>query len=160
MKDGTRYTYGHAFVLLTAAGCVKAGIEGAESILYETYDLLESRFWDSKANLYVDEIGAESWEAISPYRGQNANMHTTEAMLCAFEATQDVKFLDRAYTLARRLIVDLAGKAGGNLWEHYNANWEHDWEYNKDDPKHLFKPWGYVGGHFTEWSKLLVLLYR
>ena len=36
----------------------------------------------------------------------------------------------------------------------------HDWNYNKDDPKHLFRPYGYLPGHFTEWSKLLLILNR
>jgi mannose/cellobiose epimerase-like protein (N-acyl-D-glucosamine 2-epimerase family) len=36
---------------------------------------------------YADEGGG--WGDLSAYRGQNANMHMTEAMLVAFEATGD-----------------------------------------------------------------------
>src|SRR5690606_523828 len=103
---------------------------------------------------------AGDWSRVDPYRGQNCNMHMCEAMISAFEATGDQRFLDRADTLARRVVVELAAPADGLVWEHYKTNWEHDWEYNKDDPKHLFKPYGYLPGHFTEWSKLLVILDR
>ena len=67
---------------------------------------------------YVDEIGADGWEDVSPYRGQNANMHMTEAMLCAFEATADAKYLDRARSLAHRICVGLASQAEGDLVHH------------------------------------------
>lgn len=158
--DGTRHCYGHAFVLLAAAGAAKAGVEGAKELAADTFDLLEHRFWDADARLYVDEIAAGDWAAIDAYRGQNANMHMCEAMLSAFEATGEVRFLDRAHLLARRVCVDLAAAADGLVWEHYHTDWTHDWDYNRDDPKNLFRPFGYLPGHFTEWSKLLLILER
>lgn len=160
VEDGTRFCYGHAFVLLAAAGAAKAGIDGAADYAREVYDLLEERFWDAEAQLYVDEIAAGDWSAISPYRGQNCNMHMCEAMLAAYEATKDERFLDRAALLAKRICKDLADLSDGVVWEHYKTDWSHDWDYNKDDPKHLFKPYGYLPGHFTEWTKLLVILNR
>jgi len=92
VDDGTCHSYGHAFVLLAAAGATKAQVPGARELLAETYDLLEIRFWEPEAQLYVDEIAADGWSVISPYRGQNANMHMCEAMLCAFEATAEGSF--------------------------------------------------------------------
>lgn len=160
VEDGTRHCYGHAFVLLAAAGATKAGIGGAKALVSDVYDLLEARFWDSDAQLYVDEIRADGWHGIAPYRGQNANMHMCEAMLSAFEATGEVKYLDRAHRLAQRICIDLADKADGLIWEHYKTDWTHDWHYNRNDPQHLFKPFGYLPGHFTEWAKLLLILDR
>ena len=160
VDDGTRHCYGHAFVLLAAAGAVKAGVDGARAFASEIYDLLESRFWEPEAQLYVDEIKAGDWGAIDPYRGQNANMHTCEAMLSAFEATGEEKYIDRAHTLAKRVCVDLAAAADGLIWEHYMVDWTHDWDYNREDPKNLFRPYGYLPGHFTEWAKLLLILER
>jgi mannose/cellobiose epimerase-like protein (N-acyl-D-glucosamine 2-epimerase family) len=87
-------------------------------------------------------------------------MHACEAMLAAFEATGDRKFLDRAHGLARRVTGDLAAEAGGLVWEHYDEGWEVDWDYNRDDPRHLFRPWGFQPGHQTEWAKLLLILER
>ena len=133
---------------------------GAVELAAETYDLLETRFWEPEAQLYSDLIAAGDWDAVDPYRGQNANMHMCEAMLSAFEATGESRYLDRAHLLARRICVDLADKAGGLVWEHYRTDWTHDWDYNKDDPQNLFKPYGYLPGHFTEWAKLLLILER
>jgi len=160
VEDGTRHCYGHAFVLLAAAGAAKAGIDGAAAFAAEVYDLLQARFWEPHAQLYVDEIAAEDWNAIDSYRGQNANMHLCEAMLSAYEATDEAQYLDRAHLLAKRICIDLANRCNGLIWEHYTSDWQHDWEYNKDDPKNLFKPFGYLPGHFTEWAKLLLILER
>ncbi len=160
VEDGDRHCYGHAFVLLAAACAAKAGVEGAVELAAETYELLETRFWEPDGRLYVDLIAAGDWNAIDPYRGQNANMHMCEAMLSAFEATGESRYLDRAHLLAQRICVDLADKADGLVWEHYRTDWTHDWDYNKADPQNLFKPYGYLPGHFTEWSKLLLILER
>lgn len=160
VKDATRHCYGHAFVLLAAAGGKKAGAVGADDLLQDIWTLLENRFWDPNARLYVDEIQPGDWSAIDPYRGQNANMHMCEAMLSAYEATDDTRYLDRAELLAERICIDLANEADGLIWEHYQTDWSHDWNYNLDDPKNLFRPYGYLPGHFAEWSKLLLILYR
>lgn len=157
--DATKHCYGHAFVLLAYAMGLKAGIAGMRDRLEETYALLEQRFWEAEHRLYKDEISRD-WKTVSPYRGQNANMHMTEAMLAAFEATEDVKYLDRAEILARRITVELPRQAQGVVWEHYDENWSVDWEYNKDNPRHLFRPYGYQPGHMTEWTKLLMVLER
>ena len=50
-----------------------------------------------------------------------------------------------------------AAKADGLVWEHYDADWNIDWDYHRDDPKHLFRPWGFQPGHQTEWAKLLLI---
>lgn len=160
VRDATRRTYGHAFVMLAAAAAVRGGIDGAKALLEETWELLESRFYEAEAGLYVDEIGPDDWSDVAPYRGQNANMHLCEAMLEAHEATGEARYLDRACALARRICVDLAGETGGLLWEHYRQDWSVDWEYGRDGSEHLFRPFGHQPGHFVEWAKLLVLLHR
>ncbi len=160
VSDGTYHCYGQAFVLLAAAGAKKAGITAADALLDDIWGLLETRFWQPDTQLYVDEIKAGDWSAIDGYRGQNANMHMCEAMLAAYEATGNNRYLDRAGVLAQRICVDLAAQADGLVWEHYKTDWTHDWEYNKDDPKNLFRPYGYLPGHFVEWSKLLLILNR
>ena len=158
-RDATKHCYGHAFVFLAYATALMAGIEAAKGLLAETWDLLEERFFDPENSLYRDELGRD-WTTQSPYRGQNANMHMAEAMLAGFEATGDGRYLDRALLLARRVCVDLADRAGGLVWEHYHADWSVDWGYNKEKPRDLFRPWGYLPGHLTEWAKLLLILER
>ncbi|MCY3660164.1 MAG: AGE family epimerase/isomerase [Caldilineaceae bacterium] len=160
VADGTRQCYGHAFVLLAAAGATKAGLQGASSLIDEVFNLLENRFWEAEARLYVDEIDANDWNSIAPYRGQNANMHMCEAMLAAFEATGQDRFLARSHLLAKRICLDLADRADGLIWEHYRTDWTHDWDYNRDNSSDMFRPYGYLSGHFAEWAKLLLILER
>lgn len=56
--------------------------------------------------------------------------------------------------------MEQAALAGGLVWEHYDENWSIDWDYNRDNPRHLFRPWGFQPGHQTEWAKLLLILER
>ncbi len=155
-EDDTRHAYGVAFVLLAYASALKAGEAAARGWMDETWALLERRFWDAGAGLYRDEATPD-W-AFSDYRGQNANMHLCEAMLAAFEASGESRYLDRALGLADRMTRRQASRAGGLVWEHYDRHWNVDWDYHRDDPKHLFRPWGFQPGHQTEWAKLLLIL--
>ncbi|HET7674667.1 MAG TPA: AGE family epimerase/isomerase, partial [Gammaproteobacteria bacterium] len=151
-EDRTNHCYGLAFVLLAYAKALAAGVDVAGEWLEETWRLLETRFWEEAAGLYRDEADA-NWN-FSPYRGQNANMHMCEAALAAFDATGERRYLDRAYVLADHMTRRQAAKASGLVWEHYDAYWEIDWDYNRDNPRHLFRPWGFQAGHQTEWAKL------
>ncbi|MGA9851534.1 MAG: AGE family epimerase/isomerase [Gammaproteobacteria bacterium] len=157
-QDRTNHCYGVAFVLLAYAYARQVGISEATAWMDETWVLLEKHFWDVKAALYRDEASAD-W-AFTDYRGQNANMHMCEAMLAAFDASGERRYLERAYTLADHMTRRQAQKAGGLVWEHYDKHWEPDWDYNRDNPKHLFRPWGFQAGHQTEWAKLLLILER
>lgn len=155
--DRTVHAYGHAFVLLAYARAFACGIEEARPWIDEVCELLERIFWRSADGLYADEADPDSL-VTGAYRGQNANMHACEAMIAAFHATGDTAFLARAFLLARRVTVDLAACGGGPIWEHYDTAWQPDWGYNRNDPKHLFRPWGFQPGHQTEWAKLLLQL--
>ncbi|BBD80489.1 AGE family epimerase/isomerase [Aerosticca soli] len=156
-EDRTNHAYGVAFVLLAYASARKAGLDTA-AWMEETWELLARRFWEPEAGLYRDEADPD-WH-FSPYRGQNANMHLCEAMLTAWQASGEGRYLERALTLADHITRRQAAKAGGLVWEHYDAHWNVDWDYHKDDPKHLFRPWGFQPGHQTEWAKLLLILER
>ena len=157
VNDATNHCYGHAFVLLAFATSLKAGIQESAEPLVETFNLMERHFWRQADRLYVDEISSD-WSIVDPYRGQNANMHTCEAMIAAFEATGETNYLDRATALAIRVCVDMTKQSDGMIWEHYDNNWDPDWQYNLNDPKNLFRPFGYLVGHWMEWAKLLLIL--
>ena len=157
VNDATNHCYGHAFVLLAFATSLKAGIQESAEPLVETFNLMERHFWRQADRLYVDEISSD-WSIVDPYRGQNANMHTCEAMIAAFEATGETNYLDRATALAIRVCVDMTQQSDGMIWEHYDKKWDPDWRYNLDDPKNLFRPFGYLVGHWMEWAKLLLIL--
>lgn len=158
IEDDTRHCYGVAFVLLAYSTALKAGVEEARGWMDETWSLLERHFWEAGPGLYRDEADAQ-WH-FSDYRGQNANMHMCEAMLAAFEASGERRYLDRALQLADHMTRRQAALAGGLVWEHYDRDWNIDWDYHRDNPKHLFRPWGFQPGHQTEWAKLLLILDR
>jgi mannose/cellobiose epimerase-like protein (N-acyl-D-glucosamine 2-epimerase family) len=157
--DGDNHCYGLAFVMLAYAHALQAGVPEARNYIAETFELMEAHFWLPDHGLYADQASAD-WSRLDPYRGQNANMHSCEAMLAAYEATQDVRYLHRAEILARNITLRQAALAGGFVWEHYRADWSVDWDYNRDDKTNIFRPWGYQPGHLTEWAKLLLLLER
>ena len=157
VTDRRVMAYGHAFVILAAASCVQAGIKDAVKTLNDTFDFMETYFWDAQAEAYYDERD-DTLKTLSSYRGQNANMHMCEALLAAWQATSDVRFLDRAEALAQYFAFDLAAQSGGQIWEHYDDNWNVDMTYNIDKPNDRYKPWGFQPGHQTEWAKLLLIL--
>jgi mannose/cellobiose epimerase-like protein (N-acyl-D-glucosamine 2-epimerase family) len=152
--DGTNHCYGLAFVLLAYAHAYAAGVAEARPWIDETFALMEQKFWESGPGLYADEATAD-WHT-SPYRGQNANMHATEACLAAFEATGEPRFLERAAAIASAIVQRQAALAGGMIWEHYREDWSVDWDYNRHDASNIFRPWGFQPGHFTEWARLLL----
>jgi mannose/cellobiose epimerase-like protein (N-acyl-D-glucosamine 2-epimerase family) len=156
--DGDNHCYGLAFVLLAYSHALAAGVLEARDWIAETFDLMESRFWERGHGLYADQA-TSTWEVL-PYRGQNANMHSCEALLAAYEATGERRYLLRAETVARNIVVRQANLAHGRIWEHYDLDWQVDWDYNRDDKTNIFRPWGYQPGHFTEWAKLLLNLER
>ena len=131
VTDKRVMAYGHAFVLLAAASCVKAGIKRASQIIVNVYDFMEAYFWDAEFGAYLDERD-DSLKTLSPYRGQNANMHMCEALLAAYQATGEVKYLNRAEQLAETFAIKLAAQSGGQIWEHYNADWNVDMAFNID----------------------------
>lgn len=162
VQDGTNHCYGLAFVVLAHAHALMAGVDEARAGLVASFALMEQRFWEPANGLYADEATPD-W-ALSPYRGQNANMHACEANLAAFEATHDRKHLQRALTLAESVTGRLAALADGLVWEHYrvqpDGSWGVDWDYNRHDKTNIFRPWGFQTGHLTEWAKLLMQLER
>ncbi len=156
--DGDFYAYGHAFVLLANAVALEAGIAEAREGLERAWDILERRFWLPEHGLYAD-IADPDWQ-LDSYRGQNANMHACEAMLAAYEATRQERYLERAATLAYNITVRQTATTDGLIWEHYDNDWGVDWDFNRDKPDDLFRPWGFQPGHQVEWTKLLLILER
>jgi mannose/cellobiose epimerase-like protein (N-acyl-D-glucosamine 2-epimerase family) len=118
---------------------------------------MEKQFWEAEHNAYADERDI-SLASLSDYRGQNANMHSVEALIAAYEATGDEQFLTRAKQITHQFCVVLTAQSRGQIWEHYDASWQVDWQYNVDKPDDLFKPWGFQPGHQIEWAKLLLQL--
>mgnify|MGYP000047092398 CR=1 FL=1 len=157
--DTDNYAYGFAFIILMYSGAYEAGFESAKAGIEKTFATMEKHLWQEEFGLYADQSSGD-WSRVNSYRGQNANMHACEAMIAAFEATNDEKYLDRAVLIAENICLRNTKYTDGYIWEHYDSDWQVDWDYNKDDPRNLYKPWGYQPGHFIEWTKLLLLIRR
>ena len=112
--DATRHCYGMAFVMLAYAHALKSGVSEARGWLAETFDLAERHFWEPVSGLYADDA-SQDW-VLSGYRGQNANMHSCEAMISAYAATGDRRYVERAETLARNITCRQAALANGMIW--------------------------------------------
>ena len=157
-SDMTQQAYGYAFVLLAYAAAKKSGLIHSNEKLLTLYHQLEQRFWQADHGLYADTISPQG--ELDSYRGQNANMHLCEAMIAAYEATDNPTFLTRAQLIAENICIRQADLTDGLIWEHYDEDFQPDWQYNKEDPKNLYRPWGFQPGHQTEWAKLLLQLNR
>jgi mannose/cellobiose epimerase-like protein (N-acyl-D-glucosamine 2-epimerase family) len=158
-EDMIEQAYGYAFILAAHAAALVAGVASDASDVERVFNILEKRFWMPERGAYLDTISAEGI-VDNEYRGQNSNMHMCEAMIAAYEATKDKRYLDRAKVLAATFTQKLASKADGFVWEHYTTEFEVDWDYNKTDPTNIYRPWGFQPGHQNEWSKNLLNIYR
>merc|ERR1712217_756394 len=76
-----------------------AGATTDDKDIARIYDYLEKKFWLPDRGAYLDTISADG-VIDNAYRGQNSNMHMCEALIAAYEATKDKKYLDRAEILA------------------------------------------------------------
>jgi mannose/cellobiose epimerase-like protein (N-acyl-D-glucosamine 2-epimerase family) len=152
----SKQVYGHAHVILAAAMAYRAGLSTAKDLIDSTFELLEKHAWLNEFGLYADEFN-QDWSEVSSKRGQNANMHLCEAMISAYEATGDRKYLDRAVKLAKAVTIDLTSHADGLIWETYNTDWTLD---ISKETKTSYGVYGFMIGHLAEWSKLLIILSR
>jgi mannose/cellobiose epimerase-like protein (N-acyl-D-glucosamine 2-epimerase family) len=146
---GNALLYGHSFGLMAVLAAQQAGIDVGTAV-DDIWTLMESKFYEPEHQAYADEMDVDL-KALSPYRGQNANMHACEACIFAYKMTGAERYLQRALDLIETFVFRLATDLG--VWEHYHEDWSIDWDYNKDDKTNIFKPWGYQTGEF--YSRLI-----
>jgi len=149
--------YGQAHVLLAASSALTAGFARARALLDHVLEVIDTHFWREDDGACLEAYDRE-FTTSDPYRGQNANMHLTEAYMAAYEATGDRLLLDRAARIARRIAGPAADPADGSwrLVEHFDEGWTPLPDFNRDDPHHPFRPFGSQPGHWLEWAKLLM----
>ncbi len=153
--DATKQGYGHAFVLLAASSAKVAGHPDADRMIADVSDILETRFWEEKHGAIAEEFDAD-WTPVPGYRGQNSNMHLTEALMAAYEATGETSYLNKAERIADLLIRRCAGENGFRVAEHFDENWRLDKNYKGNE---MFRPSGTTPGHWLEWSRLILQLW-
>ncbi len=154
-RERDKLAYGHAFVLLAASSAKCVGHPLADRLLADISEILETRFWEAAPGLSAEEF-REDWSAFSNYRGQNSNMHLTEALMSAFEATGERAYLDKAERIADFILRRRAATADWRVPEHYKSDWSVDSDYRGSD---VFRPYGYTPGHALEWARLALQLW-
>jgi mannose/cellobiose epimerase-like protein (N-acyl-D-glucosamine 2-epimerase family) len=150
-----KQAYGHAFVILAASSARMVGHPDADRLLEDVDDILMTRFWDATAGATTEEYTAD-WQPLGSYRGQNSNMHLTEALMAAYEAFEQARYLTMAEGIATLFIDRHARTEGWRVPEHYGPEWQVDRDYAGDP---MFRPSGTTPGHALEWSRLLVQLW-
>jgi mannose/cellobiose epimerase-like protein (N-acyl-D-glucosamine 2-epimerase family) len=85
-------------------------------------------------------------------------MHMVEAFLAAGDATGDARWHARAERIAGRL-AGVARARGWRVVEHFDERWAPLSDYNRDDPRNRFRPFGVTPGHGLEWARLLLALH-
>ncbi|MBB3285810.1 MULTISPECIES: AGE family epimerase/isomerase [unclassified Rhizobium] len=155
--DSSKQGYGHAFVLLAASSAKTIGHPLADGMLADVTEILDTKFWEAKHGAIAEEF-AQDWSLIDggSYRGQNSNMHLTEALMAAFEVTGERAYLDKAESIADLVIRRSAGSVGWRVAEHFNADWVLDKNYRGNE---MFRPSGTTPGHWLEWARLLLQLW-
>jgi sulfoquinovose isomerase len=159
--DDTKTAYVHAFVVLAGATATTAGAPGGRALLDEALGVWETRFWDDRAGMAVEEWDA-GWTRLSDYRGVNANMHGVEASLAAADALGDdpraATLRERALRTTERVVHGWARERDWRLPEHFTPDWTPLPDYNRDEPAHPFRPYGVTVGHQFEWARLCLHL--
>jgi len=153
--DSRKQAYGHAFVLLAAASAARIGHPDATRLRDLGLEAIRRHFWDEEYGAVSDTFDAD-WSNGLDYRGQNANMHLTEALLAAHAAWGDPAHLKAANRIADRILNQNARAAGWVVPEHYTNDWQVDPGFDGDA---MFRPSGTTPGHALEWSRLVLDLW-
>ncbi|GHA34389.1 mannose-6-phosphate isomerase [Devosia pacifica] len=154
-RDDSKQAYGHAFVLLAGSSAKLAGHPLADRLIADVSEVIDKRFWEEEHGAISEEY-ANDWSKITDYRGQNSNMHMTEALMAAYEATGEKLYLQRAERIAKLIIGKHALELDYRVAEHFDADWTLDKDYTGNE---MFRPSGSTPGHWLEWSRLLMQLW-
>ena len=161
-SDDTKAAYPHAFVILASSSAVAAGAD-ALPLFQEALRVSTTRFWDENDRMVVEEWD-RTFDHLDSYRGVNANMHTVEAYMAAADVLDALgeasagEWRERGLDIAVRVL----GEAQANDWripEHFDARWLPRLEYNRDQPRDPFRPYGATIGHSLEWVRLCLQLW-
>jgi sulfoquinovose isomerase len=153
--DSSKQGYGHAFVLLAASSAKVVGHPLADAMLADVSEVLQSRFWEERHGAITEEFSRD-WVAVPNYRGQNSNMHLTEALMAAYEVTGERSYLDKAERIADLIINRCARALDFRVPEHFDDNWTLNKDYRGNE---MFRPSGSTPGHWLEWSRLILQLW-
>ena len=153
-NDGLKQAYAHAFVILCSSAATVLGRPGARELLDRALADQELHWWEPQFGR-VRESWNRDYTRAESYRGVNANMHTVEAYLAAYDATGDRIWLDRARGICR-FVAEAAEQLHWRIPEHFDAEWNMLPDHNIDRPSDPFRPYGATPGHGMEWARLIL----
>jgi mannose/cellobiose epimerase-like protein (N-acyl-D-glucosamine 2-epimerase family) len=158
-RDGNtgKNAYLHAFVALAASSAVVAQRPGAQALLDDAIDIIDTWFWSEEEGAMRESFNRD-WSEEEAYRGANSNMHATEAFLALADVTEDNRWLGRAQRIVERVIHGHAAANDYLVIEHFDRDWQPLRDYNRDNPADGFRPYGTTPGHGFEWARLLLHL--
>jgi len=155
--EQTKQAYIHAFVALAAASAHQAGIEGADDLLDDIVDVIETRFWSEEEGRMREGFSCD-WSEDEAYRGGNSNMHSTETFLQLADVLDEPKWRQRALSIVEKIIHAHARPNDYRVVEHFDSEWNEWRDYNQDTPGDQFRPYGATPGHAFEWARLMLHL--
>lgn len=155
--DRSKQCYLHHFVALGAASATHAGIPGAAELLDEVVEVIDSRFWSSEDQAFVEGY-AQDWRDLADYRGANSNMHGVELCLELADVRGEPVWLERALAIVERIIHRHAAARDFRILEHFHGDWSEWPDHNADRPDDGFYPYGATLGHGFEWARLMLHL--
>lgn len=150
--------------LLTWSRVLASGLEEARPHVAQRYERMERRYWLAPDGLYADHL--EPTGKLAPYRSQRSNLRTCQALLAAFDASGEPRYLRRAETLAYNMTVRQADMTAGLVWEHYQRDWSPDWDHGHDlrlapgGIKEQLPSSGYDSATQIAWALILLQLER
>ena len=94
----------------------------ADRLLADISTIIRERFWEEQFGAVAEEFSRD-WQSYDTYRGQNSNMHLTESLMAAFEATNDSTYIRMAERIAELIVRRHAAGNGWRLPEHFTKEW-------------------------------------
>ncbi len=156
--DTSKTCYELAFIILATSTATPTNTR-AKVLLEDALAIFDRYFWLPKANMAADSWD-KSFSKLDPYRGANANMHTVEALLAAYESTGDSLWLNRALAITKNVFTWAKDRHNMLIAEHYDEQWQTLKDFNLENPADPFRPYGTCVGHLYEWSRLAIQISR
>ena len=130
---------------LAASSAAVAGRGGSAELLGDAVAILEGHFWSGQEGALLESF-ARDWSDCEAYRGANSNMHGVEAFLALADVLDEDMWLERALSIAEKLIHQHAAQSGYLPVEHFDSQWQPLPDYNRDNPADGFRPFGKTPG--------------
>lgn len=143
-----------SYLLEAAAATSLTRVYEARELLHKAIEVEEKFFWDEKVGR-VNETFERDFSEMENYHGMSSNLHAVSAFLTVAEATQDLKWIERA----ARIVTFAIAEAKINHWrvpEHFDENWNENKNYNVGTPADPRRPYGINVGHNFGWVRQII----